>query len=979
MAAGKKRATSKRKRAAEKLRRVAHGSTAENDSKPKMNPFEFRANKRAKNAVFGRRIKGAKRNVSVARSEANERRKNTLLLEYKNKNRSNAFIDRRLGERDHGLTAEDKILMRFQRQRAKELQKKSRFALGDGDDNDDGPEALTHMGQTMGTGFDFGEDGRLSDSDDADMDADFTSQMNFGGGFEAVGAGGSDAGGDGDGVANGDVAKTRREVMMDIIKKSKERRHEKRVEKDARDAEMDELDAGLADIQGLLDFRGKKTDGKGSDAKKADRKKALGATPKYDDFDSLAHEMRMATKKAAPTNKLESASDAALREKLRLEALERDRVRRMEGDFGDDGDEDRVTGGDDLDDAYDLDPELLPGGAAGSAAADETAADDTAADETDDEAEAAAQAEAERRAEAGEWSSEEDFERDADRAAGWLPSEATETDPEEAAENARKSKKKKKYEKEEARRQAKKRRRAEGGDARLGAQADSARAAGPALGGRLARAAAEAAAKEMPYTFACPADYAELESLFAKWVEGSDADAVPGLAETLLHRVRACNSAHHRGGENVPKLGRLLGLVLRRLAEVVEDPECAADPQKAEAACALADALGRSCWDIAREVPREAQRLFLAHVDRIQSQVGTDQSFPPAGDLALLRLVPALFSSSDFRHPVATPAMLLLAQILQQCRVRSPRDAAAGLLAAEGLLVAARAARRATPEASNFLAALLARAVDGSDAAGGAAEAARAAAARRCPTMTELPPVLPFRPPASEKDVDAPLARGALGLVVAARAATRATSLPAGALLCAVRLLQRASAAQSGSSTHRQQFADAAVLLETLGAETSALPTALRAPCTKAATKLKRASSSADGMRRPLQLQKRQVRSIKQFAPQFDEDFQPGHKKKDIAGRRRAEEKSLKRRVKSERKAAVRELRQDNAFLGRARDAENAKREKRQADKYREVMNFLQEQQATFHQMVKQGNNVGGGSGGGGRKQKARLTRTDGR
>ena len=690
MAAGKKRATSKRKRAAEKLRRVAHGSTAEIDSKPKMNPFEFRANKRARNAVFGRRIKGAKRNVSVARSEANERRKNTLLLEYKNKNRSNAFIDRRLGERDHGLAAEDKILMRFQRQRAKELQKKSRFALGDGDDNDDGPEALTHMGQTMGAGFDFGEDGRLSDSDDADMDADFTSQMNFGGGFEAVGAGGSGAGGDGDGVANGDVAKTRREVMMDIIKKSKERRHEKRVEKDARDAEMDELDAGLADIQGLLDFRGKKTDGKGSDAEKADRKKALGATPKYDDFDSLAHEMRMATKKAAPTNKLESASDAALREKLRLEALERDRVRRMEGDFGDDVDEDRVTGGDDLDDAYDLDPELLPGGAAGSAAADET----------DDEAEAAAQAEAERRAEAGEWSSEEDFERDARTA---RPDGCRARRPKRTPRRRRRTRAR-------ARRRRSTRRRRPVARPR---SAVGRRAGTPASVPRRTPRGRQV--------------------LLSAGVRPGRPRRPPRRRCRTPLRVRPTTlswKASSHNGSKVPMPTRCLGSPRRFSTAFARAtrPTTVAGRTCPSSDGSLASFCGASRrWWRTRSVPRTRKRrrrrarsptrwVGRAGTSRARSRGRRSGSFwrtstgssprsgrtrvSPAGDLALLRLVPALFSSSDFRHPVATPAMLLLGQILQQCRVRSPRDAAAGLLAAEGLLVARapRDARRRRPQ-----------------------------------------------------------------------------------------------------------------------------------------------------------------------------------------------------------------------------------------------------------------------------------------
>lgn len=340
---------SKRKRAAANLRAVAQGN-ADNRSneKQKANPFEFRANKKAKNAVYGRRIKGSSRNLSVARSEANERRKQTLLLEYKNKNRANAFIDRRLGERDHGLSAEDKILMRFQRQRSKQLQKEDKYTIND-EESDEEKETLTHMGQKVDGQFDFGDESRFSDSDDGDMDAEFTNAVNFGGGFQRVEQ------------SNEDAPKTRREIMMDIIKDSKKRKVEKQRDREERDTAMSNLDADFEDINALLDFRGSKKN------KKSD-KKTLGDIPRYADFDIVAREMQVAAHDAAPTDKLKSASEIALKEKHDLEALERERVRRMNVTYDDENDEnivntsDRPIGGDDLEASYEIDPEFLENG-----------------------------------------------------------------------------------------------------------------------------------------------------------------------------------------------------------------------------------------------------------------------------------------------------------------------------------------------------------------------------------------------------------------------------------------------------------------------------------------------------------------------------------------------------------------------------------------------------------------------------------------
>ena len=50
------------------------------------NPFETHQNGRLRKGVLGRKVKGANRNVAYARSQAQTRRKKTLLVEYKSNN-----------------------------------------------------------------------------------------------------------------------------------------------------------------------------------------------------------------------------------------------------------------------------------------------------------------------------------------------------------------------------------------------------------------------------------------------------------------------------------------------------------------------------------------------------------------------------------------------------------------------------------------------------------------------------------------------------------------------------------------------------------------------------------------------------------------------------------------------------------------------------------------------------------------------------
>ena len=48
-----------------------------------------------------------------------KKRKETLLQEYKIRNKSNVFVDKRIGEKDADLSAEDKMIARFTMERMK--------------------------------------------------------------------------------------------------------------------------------------------------------------------------------------------------------------------------------------------------------------------------------------------------------------------------------------------------------------------------------------------------------------------------------------------------------------------------------------------------------------------------------------------------------------------------------------------------------------------------------------------------------------------------------------------------------------------------------------------------------------------------------------------------------------------------------------------------------------------------------------------
>ncbi len=53
------------------------------------------------------------RQISISFINASIQRKKTLLVEYQQRNKTNQFVDRRFGEYDDELTAEEKMMRRF--------------------------------------------------------------------------------------------------------------------------------------------------------------------------------------------------------------------------------------------------------------------------------------------------------------------------------------------------------------------------------------------------------------------------------------------------------------------------------------------------------------------------------------------------------------------------------------------------------------------------------------------------------------------------------------------------------------------------------------------------------------------------------------------------------------------------------------------------------------------------------------------------
>ncbi|ENH64666.1 Putative nucleolar complex protein 14 [Fusarium oxysporum f. sp. cubense race 1] len=206
------------------------------------NPFDLKHAKGPKFEVTSNRptltagsIKGR---PGQAKAASEERRRQTLLVEMQRRNKVGGILDRRFGENDPTMAPEDKMLERFAREKQRSHKKNSMFDLED----DDASEGLTHMGKSLS--FDDMDDFKEDDlEEDYDSDGSVREQQRLKR-IRAIAAQGSDGEDD-----EPERKKTKKEVMEEVIAKSKHYKYERQAAKEEDEELREKLDKELQNIQ----------------------------------------------------------------------------------------------------------------------------------------------------------------------------------------------------------------------------------------------------------------------------------------------------------------------------------------------------------------------------------------------------------------------------------------------------------------------------------------------------------------------------------------------------------------------------------------------------------------------------------------------------------------------------------------------------------------------------------------------------------
>lgn len=974
---GPQKSKKQKKQAAEEARANqaagrGHGTTSNGDKRLKksaaletireqFNPFQFKMNARGpkfpvtslKSAQVPESLRGIKGRPTVSLSRGEEKRRATLLLDMQRRNKVGGILDRRLGEGDPNMTPEERALERFTFEKQRIHNKKGAiFDLEDGEDGflsglDGG--GLTHMGKSLSLGdlrgrrnFDIDEDEDEGDNL-GEMKDDFDEEDLAGSGdededperaykkkqlkrmhdelFGDKEEGGAAAGEDGEPGRK----KSKKEVMEEVIAKSKYYKYERQLNKENDDDVRAELDKMLPELQTLLSTKPVKATPQGTAVAPI-----IGAPFDKDAFDKT-YDVRLRQliqdKKAEPSTRTKTEEEVAEEQSAHLKKLEESRLRRMNGEIGyneggngsdDESDEGAKKNKKGKDDKKDKDK-----------MEDGPALQFIREDYEEDEFNLGQGIKTKHTAAELGFDDEDDFLIDDDLVFSGSEIDVDESDEDESGDDDENSGAEDNEEEEDE-------------FIRGLLTEDEKKNAVFANAGKLPSTATKGRDDDgVPYTFPCPQTHAELLVVLE--------DVPVAKLPTAVQRIRALYHPKLDHG-NKDRLGHFAAALVEHIAYLANGEE---PPY------ATIESLVRHTHSLAKTVPIEVAVAFRTHLAAMEgiSSGGDDDAKKPkssgsravalnSGDLAILTAAGSVFPTSDHFHQVITPAMLAMARYLEQAPPRSLADYATGLYVCTLLCQYQRLSKRYVPEMVNYvLNTLLALAPVGSDALAN-------------PATGHFPVHTPARGVRIEKAQSLKKIRKLR--ISDVRSTEDSNELKAALFGTALALLNDAATnLWTGKASLYETLEPCRVVLSHLRTTKtcrSQLPAPLNKEVDRLAAQVDATQRLAHLARRPLELHHHRPLAIRTFVPRFEDEFDPD--KHYDPNRERAEAAKLQAELKRERKGAMRELRKDAHFMQReklkikkAKDAAYEKKYKRlvaeiQGTEGREANAYERERQA---------------------------------
>ncbi|ORX48425.1 Nop14-like protein [Piromyces finnis] len=849
--------------------------------KKETNPFEIKFTKQ-KHDIMGRKIKGIQGKPGQARSKAEKTRKNTLLVEYEKRNKNSSFVDRRFGENDPTLSLEDKMMERFIR----EKQRKSNH--GDFNLED---EQLTHFGQALGDHL--GDDIVHSDdeSDNGQIDQFTVHQDHFGGFDEEEEKSGE--------------KKSKSEIMKELIAKSKYYKYERQKEKEENEEIKNEVDAELEDIKKLVN---QSLTEKNEEEKEKLKIKRSKTDDQYNSFlKAVASDRR-----ARPTDRLKSEEELAIEAKEKLERAERDRQRRMNGIDSDEEEENdsknRPAQADDLDDGLDYnydEEESMPltykdgklinqdiGFSRKRKAKDdddeEISDDDDENDDDDDDAEDE-EDEGEEETDNDDILNEDDDknENEDDNESG-----------DDELEVIKKTNKQSLEQDENVKKEIEKRR----------------------------KERHEQAKNELGYVFSIPESHSKfLELIKDKSIQDQ---------MTIIKRIRILYNVKIHP-QNKDKLTYFFGIILQHLNYLTNKSEVSFDEINRYTRCILSFA-----FQFIEYFNDYAKNKLIQIEKKITKKLSVNgKEIINLNDLIFLQLITVIYSTSDYSHPIITPALLIMENYLSQAIINNERDIVRGLYLCNIMYMTQKQSKRYIPEAMNFIMKTLLIIVPESYISKNT----------KADMLNSNILVNNTKYSLTGKDWEnVELKALNLSLIMSNNTSKKeyikyckSNELRISIIGLCIELLEKYSRLYMDIGCLKEIFSGVEKLVSDL--EKMPVSDKLKESINKFKSNINSYIAGEGIKRRSLQWQKRKPVAIASIVPKFEENYSVD--KHYDKNRERAEYNKLKAQVQKEKKGALRELRKDNMFLARKRLQEIREKDREYKEKIKGIYGMLGNEQ----------------------------------
>lgn len=201
----------------------------------------------------------------------------------------------------------------------------------------------------------------------------------------------------------------------------------------------------------------------------------------------------------------------------------------------------------------------------------------------------------------------------------------------------------------------------------------------------------EKASAELPYTFDLPNTYDEL----AKLLKNRNSEYQHVIVERMI------KSNHPKViPENKERMNVLFAYLLQHINDIFID----ATEKTIRKCFMILDRLCPHLYDLAHINPEQTTMSFQGVIKEKQNEFReNEKKYPDLDAIVFFKLVSPLYTTSDFRHYVCTPCFMFINQILTRCAVQSGADIAKGLFLVVVLLEYTQLSKRFLPSALNFL------------------------------------------------------------------------------------------------------------------------------------------------------------------------------------------------------------------------------------------------------------------------------------